>query len=70
MDYIEELKTLALLIELAEIRLNRAMYARWECDDNKVERSKHRIDVAMEWADRRKGQMVSLLTKNTYLSKW
>jgi len=70
MDYLEELKTLALLLEIAEIRLHRATFARWECTEDKVERSKHRIDVAMEWCDRRKGQMISLMTKNTYLSKW
>ena len=70
MEYLEELKTLALLLEIAEIRLHRATFARWECTEDKVERSKHRIDVAMQWADRRKKQMIQLMRSNIYLIEW
>jgi hypothetical protein len=70
MDYLEELKTLTLLTEIAEVRLSQAMRARWEDTIQLKKRNIHRIDVAMMWADRRKRQMIELLNKNTYMSQW
>lgn len=70
MEFIEDFKTLSLLIEIAEVRLNRAIYARWQCDDDKLKRCEHRIDVAMQWADRRKKQMIQLLHRNINLIEW
>jgi len=70
MDYIEELKTLALMLEIAELRIRTASFTYWQNSATMTKRNNHRIEVAMQWCDRRKCQMIQLLNKNIYLIEW
>jgi hypothetical protein len=66
MEYIDELQKLTYLLELAEQRLRRAVWAYSDSNTSRTNRNNLRIDTAMRWTDRRKRQIIELIKSHIY----
>jgi hypothetical protein len=71
MDKANEIRDLSKLVFEAEIMVYvcELRHGDTKFKGGDTNRSDHRVEIAMQWADRRKKQLIELLNSNLYFAK-